>query len=519
MSMTPPRPPCSASPHCFLILPASFGYLLIMLVREAALIVLVATAPISAAGLVNDATKSWFWKSLRWYFSSLLIAPFAALVLGIGVKITQGVISGASDQTIHSVGMAVVGAVLIAIGAVSPMILFRLLAFVEPGTASGAAMRQAWSDAGGLAGVAGNNAGNGTSAATTAAAAGGGQSQGESTSESKTQSRMSAALGGFGEAMQAGTRMASKAADIGADVLNAAGVGHPGYGMSYADEASNRGGRGGNNSGNASQDGAAGEPAGTSDQATPASPGNPSAPPTPAGTPGADGPDGDTGPDTGATGPTGPWRGSRSLRCRCGWCGRRSGDRGGVGCRGCRGGGAMSAIRYGTWAKDRQTWFLGMSGPGLIAVLAGGLPLLTAVTAKAWWFALAWLPAWVVLVVIIAVPVRGRPAARWLADLAIATTGGVMGWTRWQSKAAAGTATNFAEADLPGVLAGIRTHDGPPSGPHADPPGPDPGHGGPHLGCGRPDLPPRDRAGRNRSAGPDGRRSVRACSRSPRPPS
>jgi hypothetical protein len=125
----------------------------------------------------------------------------------------------------------------------------------------------------------------------------------------------------------------------------------------------------------------------------------------------------------------------------------------------------VSAIRYGAWAKDRQTWFLGMSGPGLIAVLAGGLPLLTAVTAKAWWFALAWLPAWVVLVVVMAVPVRGRPAARWLADLAIATTGGVMGWTRWQSKAAAGTATNFAEADLPGVLAGIRTHDGPPSGP------------------------------------------------------
>ena len=287
----------------FLIIPAAFGYLLIMLVREAALIVLVATAPISAAGLVNDATKSWFWKSLRWYFSSLLIAPFAALVLGIGVKITQGVISGAGDQTIHSVGMAVVGAVLIAIGATSPMVLFRLLAFVEPGTASGAAMRQAWSDAGGLAGVAGKGADGGTSAATAAAASGGGQSQGESASESKTQSRMASMLGGFGEAMQAGTRMASKAADIGSDVLNAAGVGHPGYGMSYADEASNRGGRGNNT--NSSQDAPAAETPGTNDAATPASPGNPPAPPTPSGTSGADGPDGDPG-ATGATGPTGP---------------------------------------------------------------------------------------------------------------------------------------------------------------------------------------------------------------------
>ena len=40
-----------------------------------------------------------------------------------------------------------------------------------------------------------------------------------------------------------------------------------------------------------------------------------------------------------------------------------------------------------------------------------------------------------------------------------------MRWTDWQSKAAAGTVENFDEADLPGVLSGIRTHDGPPFGP------------------------------------------------------
>jgi len=47
-----------------LLIPASFGYLLIMLVREAALVILIATAPITAAGLVNDTSKVWFWKSL-----------------------------------------------------------------------------------------------------------------------------------------------------------------------------------------------------------------------------------------------------------------------------------------------------------------------------------------------------------------------------------------------------------------------------------------------------------------------
>ena len=40
-----------------------------------------------------------------------------------------------------------------------------------------------------------------------------------------------------------------------------------------------------------------------------------------------------------------------------------------------------------------------------------------------------------------------------------------MRWTDWQSKAAAGTVEKFDEADLPGVLSGIRTHDGPPFGP------------------------------------------------------
>ena len=39
-----------------------------------------------------------------------------------------------------------------------------------------------------------------------------------------------------------------------------------------------------------------------------------------------------------------------------------------------------------------------------------------------------------------------------------------MGWTVFGSRAGAGTADGLSEADLPGVLAGIRTHDGPPFG-------------------------------------------------------
>ena len=39
-----------------------------------------------------------------------------------------------------------------------------------------------------------------------------------------------------------------------------------------------------------------------------------------------------------------------------------------------------------------------------------------------------------------------------------------MGWSVFGSAAASGTAEDLSAADLPGVLAGIRTHDGPPFG-------------------------------------------------------
>ena len=254
-----------------IVIPAAFFYVLIMFVREAALIILVATAPISAGGLVSDVGKVWFWKTLRWFFSCLLISPMAALLLGIGVKLSEGVITppkppmcggqlcneldnakqfseyANATNTAHA-GMAVVGCIVIAIGACCPLILFRLLAFVEPGTASGAALRQSWSDAGGLSGVmSGGKQSAGGSAATQSGSDG--RSGGESGAESQTQSRLASALGAFGTGMQIATSVAHRAADIGSDILGQAGVGSPSYSMTPTDERSSRrspgGGRGG----------------------------------------------------------------------------------------------------------------------------------------------------------------------------------------------------------------------------------------------------------------------------------
>ena len=125
---------------------------------------------------------------------------------------------------------------------------------------------------------------------------------------------------------------------------------------------------------------------------------------------------------------------------------------------------AAGPVRYGAWSKDKQGWFMGLGGGTWVVILVTGLPSLLGVGSHAWLFVLAWVPVWAVVIVLAAVPVRGRSAFRWGRDSLTRCFGVVMRWTDWQSKAAAGTVEKFDEADLPGVLSGIRTHDGPPFG-------------------------------------------------------
>lgn len=254
----------------FLIFPAAIGYVLIMLVREAALMLLTATSPISAGGLLSEGTKSWFWKSMRWFLASLMIAPLAALVLGIGVKITQGTLDGHGDKTAAAVGMAVIGGILILIGAICPLILFRMLAFVDPGTSSGAAMRQSLAANGGMAGLLGGKSGGSESGSSATAGSGAatkqdgqGRSQGESSADSATQSRFSSMMGGAGQVMQKGANalnsVGSKAASIGADVLGSAGVGHQAPYFGQGDISSGGSGAGQSVPGNGSSGGGDGQ--------------------------------------------------------------------------------------------------------------------------------------------------------------------------------------------------------------------------------------------------------------------
>ncbi|NIH70081.1 hypothetical protein [Modestobacter marinus] len=232
----------------FLLVPASVGYLLLMLVREAALIVLAATSAISAGGLLAQTSSTWFWRSLRWFLAALLIAPVAVLVLGVGVTITEGIVAGAEEtSTEAAIGMAVVGCLLILLGAICPLALFRLLAFVDPGTSSGAALRSSLAASGGVMGAL-QKAGGGRAAVATAAAgaASGGvaatgaaaqlagdRAQGESTADAATGGRFAGALRALSVGTSQAGRLAAGVAASASDVLSGAGVGdtHPYYGQ------------------------------------------------------------------------------------------------------------------------------------------------------------------------------------------------------------------------------------------------------------------------------------------------
>jgi hypothetical protein len=214
----------------FLIL-ASLAHLLVFLVRSASLIVLVATSQISAAGLVAEFSRSWFFKTVRWVHAAAFAPVLMVLVLGIGAKMTEGVATGLTDTTQQAIGSAVPGVVLICMSAVCPFALFKLLAFVDPGTATGAAMRQGLAAQGGIQGLL---SGQGASSAATGSSAASstdehGTSSGEDAAESATAGRfasaMKNALGPIGTGIGVASSLGAKATAISTDLNNQAGVG------------------------------------------------------------------------------------------------------------------------------------------------------------------------------------------------------------------------------------------------------------------------------------------------------
>lgn len=237
----------------FILIPAAFGHMVIMMVRSAALLILVATMPIAAAGALSEGTKSWMWKSIRWFLACVLMEPLLALVVGMGTQFAwagmpDGEEKGIGGSPLHfastseNIGMSVVGSIIMLVACFMPMVLFRLLAFVDPGTASGASFRSTMNANGGVSGLLkGKGAGAGGESAGSGAAsqtASDGRTTSENGAEAETANRFQSSglkkfggkVGGVvGGAMEKTGKVAQAGASMSVDVLGQSGIGNQGY--------------------------------------------------------------------------------------------------------------------------------------------------------------------------------------------------------------------------------------------------------------------------------------------------
>jgi len=237
-----------------LLVVAAIGHFFIMVTRAGAILILIASAPIAAAGLVGNVGQSWFWKTMRWFHAAAFTPPLVVLIMGIGIQFTNGVVVGGSGLE-GSIGTAVPGVLLICGSVVAPVALFKLFSFVDPGTATGAAVRQGLAAEGGLQGLIQGRSPVGSSAAS--ATTGNGRSAGEASAEDQQAARVNGVAGGghgaggagggigsalagaasplarVGGALAGGigamTRAGHAAVGVGADLTNQMGVGHNTY--------------------------------------------------------------------------------------------------------------------------------------------------------------------------------------------------------------------------------------------------------------------------------------------------
>ncbi|KQY55732.1 hypothetical protein ASD11_14565 [Aeromicrobium sp. Root495] len=215
---------------------AAIGHFVIAIGRNVAVVVLVAVGPIAAAGLASDIGRSWFWKTVRWFHAAALTPVLTVLVLGIGTRLATAVSQGKAGTTAAAVGLAITSVVIIFTSVAAPLALFRLLAFVDPGTTSGASARAGLAAAGGVSGLmGGGQSESGSSAASTQTSSG--QSQGEAQTDDAVTGRFASALssvgGGVGAAIGAGMSavngVGGQLAATSVDGMNQAGVGDASY--------------------------------------------------------------------------------------------------------------------------------------------------------------------------------------------------------------------------------------------------------------------------------------------------
>ena len=124
----------------------------------------------------------------------------------------------------------------------------------------------------------------------------------------------------------------------------------------------------------------------------------------------------------------------------------------------------MAAV-YSEYSRDRAGIFFGLTGGQLATLVVAAGPALWAFQNEEWALVAGFALGWGIVLALVAIPIRGRSATGWMLASLAHTAGTVLRWTRWRSKAGTGRVDELGEPDLPGVLAGITVHDGPPQGP------------------------------------------------------
>lgn len=121
----------------------------------------------------------------------------------------------------------------------------------------------------------------------------------------------------------------------------------------------------------------------------------------------------------------------------------------------------MSSALYAPGRPERNGWLFGLTMPQALFSLGVVMVLVLMFGAGLTRPALVLLLPAGVTIALVTVPIRGRSAARWLADLARHGLGVSTGWSSYQSSVAAGLPVDPDEPDLPGALSRLELLDGP----------------------------------------------------------
>jgi len=93
-----------------------------LFIRNAAIVVLVVTSPIAAAGSMHQATSSWAKRTMSWTIAFIVMKPVLFLCLAIGV--TR--LGEATDLT-----RVLLGGAILAVAGITPFMLLKLFSFVD----------------------------------------------------------------------------------------------------------------------------------------------------------------------------------------------------------------------------------------------------------------------------------------------------------------------------------------------------------------------------------------------------